>query len=655
MKFNNKNKKIRQKQKPPLGVWGLVGGLFMLCFMHLSVFAQESLMPFPTHAGLSENAHKEYIKKKQNRRITAVSLPFFEDFYQDGVYPDPNKWQDNFVYVNQTFALNPVSIGMAIFDGLNPVGQPYSLLSGAVDTADRLTSQPIDLLGLSDSDRVILSFLYAFNTLSEEPDPAKDFLYLQLMNESGEWQTVWQRTPGNNEDSIVFRQVFIAIDTPFLHDNFQFRFFNIGNISGLNDVWAVDYIRLDKNRDSIFDRTIRDMAFQYPAPSMLGRYYNMPYNQYDDSLQRSDTMTLSVKNNFNNPTTDFVDRYTATILSDTVGAYNGPSRDFFPGTENRIVYPLFNVPKTYTNDTVIVEINFSFDVTAEDSGIAVIKNNNRLTHRQIFSNYFSYDDGTPERAYWTKDSDNYKLAVKYALTVPDTLRAIKFQFTQVKSDIGRALFAVAVWKNVQVGSTNEQLIYRHNGLRIADLAKEFGYDTINGMYYYSIKPEFIVDNNYQYPLVLSDSFLVGVIVEDENTLSIGFDINNNKKQYNFFVNGRGDRANRWLRTGIDGTMMINPVFGKKLPDHLITPIKNNPTYAVKIYPNPAQNYIHISGIKSKTQVTVLDLRGNIINTFETGTDKVLNIENLPPSIYIIQLKELETNKLGVIKFIKTNE
>ena len=135
-----------------------------LCSIIFTMSAQESLMPFPKYGQLSESSNKKYIQQKQNQRIAALNLPFIEDFYQSAIYPDATKWQDNFVYINQTFDLHPVSIGMAIFDGLDASGQPYSNVPNSTGIADQLTSQTIDLSGLTNTDNILMSFFYAYNT-----------------------------------------------------------------------------------------------------------------------------------------------------------------------------------------------------------------------------------------------------------------------------------------------------------------------------------------------------------------------------------------------------------------------------------------------------------------------------------------------------------
>jgi hypothetical protein len=633
--------------------------LYSILLIHICLLtlAQEAVTNYISNHKLNETHHQQFLKQKSKLRTTALSLPFIEDFYQTDVYPNVSKWQDNFVYINQTFQINPISIGVAIFDGINPVGQAYSLLSNAIGDADKLSSQAIDLNGLSFADNVLMSFFYAYETNGEAPESGIDFLRLEFLDSNSTWHKVWEKTPTNNDTTSIFKQVYVRIDSSFLHANFQFRFINRGNLAGLNDIWAVDYIRIDKNRDSIFDSNINDMAFQYPSPSLLKNYYSMPYAHFD-STQTKDSIEIYIKNNFINPTTDIVDRYSAEVLNDNteIGLYNGPSRDYFPLTVNKVKYPLYTIPTTYTDDTVLVEMNYSFDVSAEDASNATILENNILKHKQIFSNYFSYDDGSAERGYWIRDSENYRMAVKYKLSHADTLRAIKMQFTSVKTDINTATFSIVVWKNVTINSNTEEIIYQHDNLKIADLVKEYGYDTINGFLYYNINADFITNSNYSYPLVLSDSFLVGLIVNNINSLTIGFDINNNKKEQNFYFHTKvgSSTANKWFSSDIDGTMIINPIFGKALQGY-ITPILDNKKYDIKLYPNPAKKYIYISGIKEETQVNILDLNGKLVQTFDTKIDRIINIENLLPAIYVIQVHNLKTNEFGYSKFIKTNE
>ena len=79
--------------------------------------------------------------------IDTVDLPFVDDFSYGGVYPSADLWTDNYVFVNSQFPRNPITIGVATFDGLNELGNPYdnsaSTIQGGCDT---LTSKYIRLL-----------------------------------------------------------------------------------------------------------------------------------------------------------------------------------------------------------------------------------------------------------------------------------------------------------------------------------------------------------------------------------------------------------------------------------------------------------------------------------------------------------------------------
>ena len=74
-------------------------------------------------------------------------------------YPDSNLWQDNSVFINRNYGVNPITIGVATFDGLNSNGRAYDMTFTGTDSenADTLSSQLIDL---SDADTAYFMFYY---------------------------------------------------------------------------------------------------------------------------------------------------------------------------------------------------------------------------------------------------------------------------------------------------------------------------------------------------------------------------------------------------------------------------------------------------------------------------------------------------------------
>ena len=631
----------------------------LLSVLFFSAFAQkESLVSLKYHPQMNASTNAKFMQLKASKRTTSLSLPFFDDFYQNEIFPNPGLWEDNFVFINSTYPKETITVGVATFDGTDANGKPYNNSGNTFDSAaDKLTSNPIDLSGMTGDSNVFLSFYYLQGEFGEAPSAPNDLLTAQFLDTSGNWNIVWQTTADN---FLKFRQVFIKVDSIYLNGNFQFRFQSFGNLNGANDTWHVDYVKLDKNRDTAAEKNIKEMAYEFLPPSLLNKYYVMPYNQFD-TTDLADTVSLFVRNNFINTTTDFKDSYVATVVNTAaiIATYNGPSIDFDSLTINQVKYPKFNIPTNVVGDTVIIKVDYHFETSAEAGESAKVLANNSITHNQVFSNFFAYDDGTPERGYLIGDLntntglDFYKMAVKYGMRKPDTLQAIKFQFFPVKPDNNLAVFSVCVWKNFNRNSVynDNDLIYRQSNLKISDLRREFSVDTLNGYYYAPIKSQF-VQNGATFPMVMSDTFAVGLIVDNKLSLVVGFDRNNNRSPYNFYVEGN---TNKWRESGIEGTMIINPVVGKPLPDYLITPVKEikSKNYEVKIYPNPANDQLFIDGIAEKSLIEIYALNGSLMQQIQLAQSNYININELPTATYVIKITNLKTNQSGTSKFIKS--
>ena len=126
-------------------------------------FSQEIL------TGVSSNPQiaKESKKYQKVRSSLAIKLPFFEDFSNYLGYPNPNLWEDRQVFVNNTFAVYPPTLGVATLDAIDENGRIYSHATNGQFSADTLTSLPIRLdsnfsfhrkMYLSDS--IYLSFYF---------------------------------------------------------------------------------------------------------------------------------------------------------------------------------------------------------------------------------------------------------------------------------------------------------------------------------------------------------------------------------------------------------------------------------------------------------------------------------------------------------------
>ena len=195
--------------------------LFLLITIQLMA-QKESLTPLTYHTKMNKSTNQSFLQQKAALRISAISLPFFEDFYQHDIYPNPALWQDNLVFINTTFPKETVSVGVATFDGTNASGVPYNTSGNTTHgPADMLTSNPIDLSGLSGADNVFLSFYFIQGDFGESPAAPNDLLTVQYKDTSGNWNIIWQVTA---LDSASLQQVFLKVDSIYLNANFQFRF-----------------------------------------------------------------------------------------------------------------------------------------------------------------------------------------------------------------------------------------------------------------------------------------------------------------------------------------------------------------------------------------------------------------------------------------------
>ncbi len=76
---------------------------------------------------------------------------------------------------------------------------------------------------------------------------------------------------------------------------------------------------------------------------------------------------------------------------------------------------------------------------------------------------------------------------------------------------------------------------------------------------------------------------------------------------------------------------------------MATPSSSQPRYQLKVFPNPATNFISLSQNKGVSQIAVFNVVGRHMKTFRVITaDEKHDISRLPTGMYLIQL--LDENK-----------
>jgi hypothetical protein len=565
-----------------------------------------------------------------------IGLPFFDDFSGKSIFPDTGKWVDNFVFINNTYSDKQITTGVATFDAIDNRGRMYENAISTGFKGDVLTSLPIDL-EYTASENIALSFYYQAGGLGDSPEPY-DSLTLQFLDpDENKWYAIWK---ANGTQDQSFRQSFIKIDNPrFLKKGFQFRFINYASISrnsadqsmiGNCDHWNIDYVVLDKNRET-GDTVNADVAFRSVIRSLLRNHESMPLDHFREiELQEmSSFIPVQYRNNdviVRNVTRDFeiwdVNR-NAKVHSFTAGAAN-----INPLTNVDYKANLIYTFKSDSPDSALFRVTCSLKTDDFDP-----KGNDTIVYYQVFKNYFAFDDGSAEMGYGINGlgSRNAMVAYRFSSFIPDTLRSIRICFNDSYMDANKRSFDLMVWDDNKGIPGN--ILYTGEELMV-----EQG-NRINGFYSYGITDGIPVDG----------IFYIGWKQRSETFLNAGLDLNTpNKGRQFFWLNGE------WRQSQAGGNLMIRPVVGAPEKTTSINDLHIRKHNSVTIRPNPARDHITVIAdgmiLPEPSWITIIDINGREL--IKCRNEGEINISSLHEGLYIV-IVSTAGRPTGYSRLIKT--
>lgn len=612
----------------------------VLLLLVSKLVAQEGTRPMTANLNLiyPELDHQKISKPKQLAAKTntgSINLPFFDDFYYASYsnYPDQNLWSDSSLYINTGMPRAPMTIGVATFDGLNKKGYPYtptySFTATQAFPADTLTSKSINLYTfntqtLQPTDSVALIFYYQLGGNGDSPE-AQDSLLVDFYKPA---QAVWSsrqwalrgNTILNNNDSL-FKRAFIWItDTAFFHDGFKFRFRNKAATNGNYDNWHIDYVYLDKNRSILADTAWNDLSFGYVPTPFLKGYSNMPWHQFTDAdmatkysnyIRYNGTTTVNTTYQY-----QIYNGSNVLINSNGYGAANlAPFKT--GGWQHNTVHSNPNLSYTFApmTDSMDFTIKHYMLNLAGDVNIG----NDTVIQKHQFRNYFSYDDGSCETGYYILGTGG-RMAQKYKLNVADTLWGVRIYFDPVG--------------NVTFQQNNYKMkinVYTDNGSGPG--TKFYTSDSIYPVYSTKGHNSFR-EYKFSTPLTLnSGSYYIGIQQFIASGITIGFDRN-----YDSSPNLYYDSGNGWTQSSVKGSLMMRPVFGRKLTSPV--GIKENMIRAenVRVYPNPANDQIQIQIAENATDFTcnLYSINGSLIASQQMNESNAsIDTQKLSNGVYLL--------------------
>jgi len=619
----------------------------VMVFFALAAHGQIQLFPIAKESG---SRGPTFLRTKQNK----LSLPFWDDFaYADSLQsPADSLWQfSQSTWTNTGMGIDPPSLGVSTFDGLDSLGKTYSVNDVlAKSLADKMVSQPIqlDLVDVSLRSTVYISFYYQWQGNGEPPDPG-DQLTLSFKNDQGKWETI--ATIDN--DGSLDRETFYSMILPvtgdrFFHNNFQFMFQNFSRLSGPYDTWNLDYVYLNSGRfptdTSYPDRTVtstlsslfksyraipRKHFFANPS-GMLEKPSYFLYNLRADNDQPlnhfSNAEIISFKGG-----TPFVSELKLDSAQDVGGSLPGltrkkvtltkiPPESAFDATADSIEVTIRL--RVFTKDNVPPALQGDYDIPKYSP---IDFRLNDKTHGTFhLSDYYAYDDGSAEYGAGLNQPGSllgYMFKTESALQ--DTIVSIDLYFPrfgdetsqsmqlQILRDFTNGPGSALYTETITVQRSDQNKFWRHKLTRPVGIESVF------------------------YVVLKQTSFAVLPIGLDKNT-------NTGDKMY-FNTNGT------WAQnTIISGSLMIRPVFGKG-EGGLITGIEDR-TALSSAYPNPNAGIFFISGSAEEPHLYDLAGRPVSISVTEEADRKRVELHQPAAGIYILRTREagsIRTHKVMV--------
>lgn len=542
------------------------------------------------------------------------------------------------VFVNNGYSPRPLSLGVATLDGLNSRGEPYSLTVNSSGRCDSLTSASLDL-GDFQNVPLFLSFYYQPGTgfIQLIPDE-EDSLVVQLKGKNGHWHSLWNvKGRGDSILSSPFRYVSLLVPDSLKYRGSRFRFVNFGNQNGSNDIWNLDYIRLDTEHDKT-DSLASDYALSKLSRRMVKKWSALPLEQFQYALENnlplfeSDIRTSAANLNpgpanlsggffVNRITRDSVQNIVNLPATDVIGLEN----PFAPG----ISFRNLSVPASQFQSQIRTSKYATFEYgigLSPDPAANRFTGNDSLRTTFNVSTVMACDDGSAELIGGIGGNGSKGL-IKFDLLTSDTLTDVQLFFARTPLNLQQTIsFSLLLYD-----SLNPDQNYPSDNL-LPLVRKTFilpTSDSLNQFLTFSLRD----DENLQKRILKGGkSFYIGWqqgLIDNSNEVRIGLDINNFTPSSFFYQIG-----GQWFTWTDSLTWMIRPVFGPEF----VTSVKDKIGKPESpFYPNPAQG-----GFRNKlnfSQLEIRDVTGRKLFEKELGVAGEIIRPELPPGLYFLHWLE----------------
>jgi len=160
-----------------------------------------------------------------------------------------------------------------------------------------------------------------------------------------------------------------------------------------------------------------------------------------------------------------------------------------------------------------------------------------------------------------------------------------------------------------------------------------------------VDPDFFDKDNFDFRLN-ENSPAVDAGVLESNILSIP----NDTSGYNYIPSFDFSNNSRALTTSDIGAFESVDLNNNGLADHLdqLAVEDTEPRLEIEVYPNPVEDTVTISGVKTANQIVICDLQGKqfmVIDTPKIDSNQIrINLRHLNPGLYVMKISMHATSK-----------
>ena len=615
------------------------------------------------HAVVKAIAEGDINYQKEGNETLIFEDEFFEDFSSNqlSVFPRKDYWDDNFAFINSTYADSMISIGVATLDAYDNTGYPYYSDSLKIIESDHLTSLPFQFTEELTGD-YFFSFFFQPGGKGDVPEgiisgesgvEGKDSLLLDFFAPSvDKWVNVFYTL--DNTDTFHFKQVIIPVEDSLLQDGFRFRFRNYTSlpsypqgqdlgIFGNADQWHIDYIQLKQAGSAEEMENLEDIMVVEPLLPSLTEYSSVPWHHFSLAQSALGNERRNIPFSFRTYYPERTD--VVNSINRVYKSYNQLSGEQLKSITRHNPEPPFDYRhyeddfKTdfYYNETDTIGQLKILAYIETTEGESQRKINDTLSRIETYYDHYAYDDGSAELGFGISGEQqaNSRIALRFRTfrrsSNPDLLKAVLIYFCKSINGVTEdAEFQISIRKNNGELPSSEVLY-------TSDIFTPDYNAGINEFTRIEIDP----------PISIADTFFV-VVEQLNGYLNLGYDINNNSRNNLYtYVN------QQWINPSSipKGSLMVRPSFGNY---SVSTEVIENEEPNIELFPNPVTDQLNFtlsSDYQGLFRVRIFNLLGTLQYS-ETTYHRAVYLNHLDTGMYFIEITCLDNESRYTAKFIK---